>query len=152
MIKNTTKHQKAGWCAFIIYLMLLIYFMFFSEMFGRNTHAQENYAYNFILFKEIKRFITYREVIGMEIFLINIVGNVAGFMPIGFFLPVISRRGRKGYNTLLISLLFSLSIECTQLIFKVGSFDVDDLFLNTLGGAAGFIAYKIVQKIRRNIK
>ncbi|MEG2700632.1 MAG: VanZ family protein [Hungatella sp.] len=39
-------------------------------------------------------------------------------------------------------------MELTQLIFRVGSFDVDDLFLNTCGVILGFWIYKIVQKIR----
>ncbi len=33
-------------------------------------------------------------------------------------------------------------------MFKVGSFDVDDLLLNTIGGILGFLCYKIVQEIR----
>ena len=32
---------------------------------------------------------------------------------------------------------------------KVGSFDVDDLLLNTVGGAAGYILYAICNAIRR---
>lgn len=148
MIKNTTKHQKAGWVLFILYLLLLAYFLFFSESFGRGSHADSGYAYNLVLFKEIRRFIIYRKKLGMEAFLLNIVGNVVGFMPFGFFLPVISRRSRHWYNTLLLSFSFSLCIEVTQLVFKVGSFDVDDMVLNTLGGLLGFILYKIVQKIR----
>ena len=84
----------------------------------------------------------------MKAFLLNVFGNVIGFMPCGFFLPVISRRSRKWYNTFLLSFLLSLTIETIQLVFKVGSFDVDDLFLNTLGGILGFIMYRIVQTIR----
>lgn len=148
MIKNTTKRQKLGWVIFIVYLALLAYFLFFSEDFGRGSHLQEEYAYNLEPFKEIRRFIVYRHVVGMKSFFLNIIGNMAGFMPFGFFLPVISRRSRHIYNTVLLSFLFSLSIETVQLVFKVGSFDVDDMILNTLGGLFGFLLYKIVQTIR----
>ena len=148
MIRNTTKKQKLGWVLFIAYLVLLVYFMFFAESFGRTPHVQEDYAYNLTLFKEIRRFYTYREQLGMKAFLLNVFGNVIGFMPCGFFLPVISRRSRKWYNTFLLSFLLSLTIETVQLVFKVGSFDVDDLFLNTLGGILGFIMYRIDQTIR----
>ena len=79
----------------------------------------------FILFKEIKRFYKYRELLGMRSFLLNTVGNVICFMPFGFILPIISRRGKKWYNTFLLSFLMSFGIETIQLIFKVGSFDVD---------------------------
>lgn len=147
MIRNTTRNQKLGWVLFIAYLALLVYFMFFAESFGRAVEQRE-YAYNLELFKEIKRFYHYREQLGMKAFLLNIVGNVVGFMPCGFFLPIVSRRGRKWYNAILLCFGLSLCIEVTQLVFKVGSFDVDDLFLNTLGGVLGYILYHMVQKFR----
>ena len=118
-------------------LSLIHILMFFSEELGRTAH--ESYSYNLELFKEIKRFYTYRDQLGMEAFFLNTAGNVIGFVPFGFILPVISRGGKKWYVTVLMSFLFSLCIELTQLICKVGSFDVDDLFLNTVGGALGFL-------------
>ena len=47
----------------------------------------------------------------------------------------------------------SLCIETVQLVCKVGSFDVDDLLLNTIGGIVGYIFYRVVQeaRIRRRI-
>lgn len=147
MIKNTTKNQKLGWVLFLTYLGLLVYFMFFAESFGRDT-TQRNYAYNLELFKEIKRFYQYRHKLGMGAFFLNVFGNVIGFIPCGFFLPIVSRRSRKWYNTVLLCFALSLCIEVVQLISKVGSFDVDDLCLNTLGGVLGYMIYRIVQKIR----
>lgn len=152
MIKNTTKNQKLGWIIFLIYLILLTYFMFFAESFGRNVHEERDYAYNLTLFKEIGRYFKYRSVLGTKIFLLNMAGNVIGFMPCGFFLPVVSRRSRHWYNTVMLSFSLSLCIEVTQLVSKVGSFDVDDMFLNTLGGILGFMAYKIVQKVRGKLR
>ncbi|MDO4267177.1 MAG: VanZ family protein [Eubacteriales bacterium] len=147
MIKNTTRNQKLGWVLFLAYLALLVYFLFFAESLGRVSENRE-YAYNLELFKEIKRFYTYREQLGMEAFLMNVFGNVIAFMPCGFFLPIVSRRSRRWYNTILLSFSLSLCVETAQLIWRVGSFDVDDLLLNTLGGALGYICYRIVQKIR----
>ena len=37
----------------------------------------------------------------------------------------------------------SLLLELLQLVFRVGSFDVDDLLLNTLGGMAGYGLYRL---------
>ena len=47
------------------------------------------------------------------------------------------------------SLLLSLGVEVMQLITRVGSFDVDDIFLNTLGGVLGYIIFVICNAIRR---
>ena len=148
MIRNTTRNQKLGWVLFILYLIALTYLMFFAEMMGRTGNEQAEYAYNLILFKEIKRFFVYRRQLGLQAVVLNLLGNVVGFMPFGFILPIVSRRGRRFANTVLLGFLLSLGIETTQLIFKVGSFDVDDLFLNTIGGILGFAVYKVVQTIR----
>ena len=148
MIRNTTKLQKFGWVLFILYLLALTYLMFFAESLGRTGNAQADYAYNLELFKEIRRFYTYREQLGMKAVLLNLGGNLGGFMPFGFFLPVVSRRGRRLHNAVLLAFGLSLCIETVQLVFKVGSFDVDDLLLNTIGGILGFGLYKLVQKIR----
>ncbi len=147
MIKNTTRNQKLGWVLFIAYLALLVYFLFFAESFGRASENRE-YAYNLELFKEIKRFYVYREQLGVKAFILNVVGNVVAFMPCGFFLPIVSRRGRKWYNAVMLCFCLSLCVETAQLIWKVGSFDVDDLLLNTLGGALGYLVNRIIQRIR----
>ncbi len=148
MIRNTTKNQKLGWVLFVLYLIALVYFMFFAESFGRTGSTKAGYAYNLELFKEIRRFIVYRKQLGWKAVLLNLGGNVAGFMPFGFFLPIVSRRGRRWYNAFLLGFFLSLCIETTQLVFQVGSFDVDDLLLNTIGGILGFLCYKKVQGIR----
>lgn len=147
MRKRTKLHQRIFWLLFIGYLVIMTYFMFFSDGFGRSGHTE--YAYNLVLFREIKRFYKYRELLGMRSFLMNTLGNVICFMPFGFMLPIISRRGRKWYNTFLLSFLFTLGIETVQLVFKVGSFDVDDMFLNTIGGIAGYLSLMICKGIRR---
>lgn len=152
MIKNTTRNQKLGWVLFIGYLVLLVYFLFFAESLGR-TQIQNEYSYNLEFFKEIRRFWVYRRQLGVQAVVLNLFGNVAAFIPCGFFLPIISRRSRRWYNTVLLSFLFSLSVEIIQLVGKVGSFDVDDLLLNTLGGMLGFVVYRLVQtfRIRRRL-
>lgn len=148
MIRHTTKHQKMGWVLFLLYLALLVYFLFFAESLGRSESARSGYAYNLIPLKEIKRFWTYREKLGMRAVMLNIVGNIVAFMPGGFFLPIISRRSKRWQNTVWIGFFFSLLVESAQLMFQVGSFDVDDLMLNTIGTALGYVLYQVVQHIR----
>lgn len=148
MIRHTTKHQKMGWVLFLMYLALLVYFLFFAESFGRTDPKTRGYSYNLVPFKEISRFWIYREKLGIRAMMLNIVGNIVAFMPCGFFLPIVSRRSKKWYNTVIISFMFSLFVETIQLISRVGSFDVDDLLLNTAGGILGFVLYCSVQQMR----
>jgi glycopeptide antibiotics resistance protein len=139
--KNLT---KAGWLLFYLYIVLLSYFLFFSEHYGRDYILKE-YRYNLVLFKEIKRFIEYRQQLGLESFLVNILGNVLAFTPFGFMLPLLNIRYRKFFVITFLSILFSLFVETIQLFFKVGIFDVDDIFLNTIGGISGYVLFKLFQ-------
>lgn len=127
---------------FLFYIVALCYFLFFAEMFGR-AQAGGDYQYNLVLFKEIKRFWNYREQLGIFAVTANLLGNVVGFLPYGYFLPVLWKKTDYFMSALLLTFSLSLAIETIQLYFKVGSFDVDDLFLNTLGGLLGFFIYRI---------
>lgn len=132
---------------FLLYFVILSYFLFFSEKMGR-TFVEREYHYNLIPFHEIKRFVKYYEVLGIDAVILNIAGNVAAFMPFGFFLPVFSKRCKQFLNTIFYSCELSLLVELIQLITKVGSFDVDDIILNTIGGAAGFWFFKAANYVR----
>lgn len=149
MIRGTTKTQKISWLIFILYLIAILYYTIFAESMGRaNTDPTDDPRFNLILFNEINRFIVYREQLGMKAFMLNVVGNCVAFIPGGFLLPVISRRCRSFISCTLVGFVISFFIECTQLIFRVGSFDVDDLMLNTLGVAIGFIVNAAIKKFR----
>lgn len=133
---------------FILYLILLIYFLFFAENFGRAPGERE-YAYNLELFKEIKRFWNYRKELGSLAVFTNIAGNIICFLPFGAILPVMNRRNASVFRITLFSFEFSFLVECAQLISKVGSFDVDDILLNTAGGILGFLIYAFCNAVRR---
>lgn len=93
-------------------------------------------------------FDTYQEVFEHgrpNYFLINFLGNIAMFMPVGFFIPLLWRKGSLR-KVLLIACLCSLLIETCQLPQTRGS-DVDDLWLNTLGAGCGYAVYLLAGKI-----
>ena len=119
-----------GKILFILYVIFIVYFLLFSDWYGRTGEMRE-YHYNLVLFKEIKRFWQYREQVGFFAMFTNLFGNVIIFIPFGFFLPMGSRQR---------------SFSATA---KVGSFDVDDLLLNTIGGICGYILFAICAAIRR---
>lgn len=126
---------------FAVYLILLCYFLFIAERMGR-SFAERAYHYNLMPFKEIRRFWTYRDTLGFWSVVLNLVGNVVAFIPFGIMLPRLFPRCRKFLLTMLFSFEFSLCVELIQLVGKVGSFDVDDILLNTLGGVLGFLIYR----------
>lgn len=136
---------------FVIYLIGISYFLFFSERYGR-TEFNDDYRYNLVLFQEIKRFLKYRHIIGLEGFIVNFFGNVLAFTPFGFCLPLINQRYKNLFRVIFWTFLFSLSIETIQLLYKIGIFDVDDLLLNTIGGAVGYLFLKFITFVFRKKK
>ncbi len=132
---------------FVLYIGFILYFLLLTEIYGR-TNLRSDYAYNLELFKEIRRFWDNRETLGFSIVFANLAGNILIFIPFGFFMPMGSVQ-RSFLATACYAFLLSLAVEIFQLITKVGSFDVDDLFLNTLGGCIGYILFIICCRIRR---
>lgn len=128
---------------FVLYILALIYFLFFADRYGQTAFAQREYHYNLVLFTEIRRFWIYREQLGFPAVAANLLGNVVGFMPFGMILPLISRNARGFFFITFSGFTLSLCVETTQLMTKLGSFDVDDLVLNTLGAAAGYLIFAV---------
>ncbi len=150
--RQNKKQRLFGKILFCLYIIFLVYFLIFSERYGREPGAV-SYRYNLVLFQEIRRFWTYRRQLGFGPFITNLAGNVLIFVPFGFFLPMASKF-RSLPTTLFFSFILSLAIEMIQFMTQVGSFDVDDLVLNTLGGLIGYMIFAICHnagvKKRRN--
>lgn len=146
-MRKTRALRAFGKVLFLLYVGFLIYFLFLAEWYGR-TGVSEEYRYNLELFREIKRFIIYRDQLGAFAVFANLAGNILIFVPYGFFISMASR-SRGFFKTLFFSMGLSLCVEITQLFSRVGSFDVDDILLNTVGGVVGYIIFLICNAIRR---
>ncbi|MBB1554645.1 VanZ family protein [Candidatus Gracilibacteria bacterium] len=90
------------------------------------------------------------------------VGNLILLSPLGFLLPMIYGYPKNFANAFGVGFVVAFGIEFLQLFLMIilpGSyriFDVDDLWLNTLGFVIGFFLYKIFvglfPKISQKIK
>lgn len=148
-MKKEFNHKAVMKLLFIIYMCVLVYVVFFAEAMGRTP--QDGYVYNLTPLKEIKRFMKYiwdNDALGRAARL-NIFGNIIAFMPFGIYLPYTSESKLGFISTFLYTFSLSLTIELVQLITKVGSCDVDDIILNTLGGVIGYILWFIYTKLRK---
>ena len=50
-----------------------------------------------------------------------------------------------------IAFIFSVSIEMLQLLLRLGTFQLSDIFYNTVGGVIGGVCYLGVMKIRKHL-
>lgn len=146
-IKDRTTRRVISIVLFIVYIGVLVYFLFFAENMGRGT--ARDYSLNLIPFKEIKRFVLNRQTLGSKAVWVNLAGNVAAFIPFGLFIIPVSGRKMSFWETVVLTFDMSLCVEIIQLITKVGSFDVDDLMLNTFGGIIGAGIYVLHAFIER---
>ena len=69
---------------------------------------------------------------------LNVLLNIALFLPLGFLLPFLAKLFQRWYVTLSAGFGVTLAIESAQYLLGRGMFDVDDLFTNTLGTVLGF--------------
>lgn len=80
--------------------------------------------------------------------LLNLIGNVGIFVPLGIFLGVLAKSGKLTWaGSFWSSLGVSLVLDYTQDLFSIGTFDVDDLILNSTGGSIGFVVYALCARL-----
>ena len=73
--------------------------------------------------------------------LVQIYGNIAMFVPFGFFLSYFLRERKNGFRKFYVSVFFlSGGIECIQFICGRAC-DVNDILLNVLGGLIGYYIF-----------
>ncbi|MDF0726629.1 VanZ family protein [Cytobacillus sp. S13-E01] len=124
------------------YLLILLYSMFF----GFSRTQSPIYMYNFMPFSTVKNYIIHYEYFPFSTWIINLAGNIGVFIPFGIFLPLLFPILRNIFRFIIIFIIGITMIESIQLVSKRGSFDVDDIILNTVGALIGFIVYVGVKK------
>lgn len=140
-------------CLYLAILTKLILFKYIplSEIINHFNFTYDQYLWrsnNFVPFKTIY-FYLFLADINLNIRIENIAGNIIGFIPMGVILPLLSKRFFRIKTVILLTFCLSLTYEVLQLIFEFGSFDVDDLILNTLGGILGYIPIKLFRTVNK---
>ncbi len=84
--------------------------------------------------------------------LINLIGNITMFIPLGIVWPSVYKDLNKHWKILLAGIVFSLVIEILQLPFYDRVSDIDDLLLNSLGFIIGYLLYLFFGFIKNKVK
>ena len=50
-----------------------------------------------------------------------------------------------------LAFIFSISIEMVQLLLRIGTFQLSDIFYNTLGGVLGGLMYYVLMKVKKHL-
>lgn len=81
--------------------------------------------------------------------LLNIIGNITMFIPLGIVWPSVYKKLDAHKKVICAGFGFSLFIEILQLPFYDRVSDIDDLLLNTFGFLIGYVIYLLVKKANR---
>lgn len=140
--------NKIIFVLFIIYCVVLGFVLFYPGLHHPSAFVR---SYNLVPFATICEMFTRlaNQTINTDIVINNIAVNIAMFIPMGMALPVLFRRTRKLWKVILISFLVTFFAETIQYILNLGSFDIDDIILNVLGGALGYglVSIPVIRKL-----
>ncbi|MCU1329886.1 MAG: VanZ family protein, partial [Bryobacterales bacterium] len=93
---------------------------------------------NFVPFKSIVPLLIGRG--NHLIAMVNLIGNIIPFMPIGVLAPLVLR-SISWQKAVVLGVVTGLTFEVMEVVFRVGIFDIDDVILNTCGISLGYGAF-----------
>ena len=108
--------------------------LFNMSFFARYTKVS---AYNLVPFQSIIEVIKTNNVYDITI---NLLGNLVVFMPVVFFLIELFEWNRLK-EILVTAAGISIFTEVLQILFSLGTFDVDDIILNVCGMVLFYFVY-----------
>ena len=142
------KYKKWYALLFAAYSLLMLWLLF-GQRWGQNAGGL-----NLKLFDTLHRFWWVLQYSGdaeqLRHAVVNLGGNVAMFVPLGFLVPCIwEKTGKFGWHFLAMTLTIA-GVELLQLATGLGTCDVDDLLLNLIGTTIGFGIYQLWKKILKS--
>jgi glycopeptide antibiotics resistance protein len=147
--RKTHKGRELFLNLFFLYLLTVFFLVFYPFEFKYPVFDPS--SWNLMPFVETIYQLK-RKVNGVPVYgLLYLVGNIALFIPLGFFLPLLYKKFARFLRISTFGLFLSLSIEWVQTTFSNRYFDIDDVVYNTLGTITGFIFYLCAALICRNI-
>ena len=139
---------------FICYVILLIKVLLLSRVSLLELFSDQNIvnrSINIIPFRSIMEVFTTSSETVKTFSFGNVIGNILIFIPLGLYLPLIKKDKRAAVGLLFV-LIVSLTVEVVQGIMGIGTADIDDVILNSLGGWIGILGYNLLLFLFRDAK
>ena len=122
----------------LVLFLASVYLILHKTIFNRPF--DDNHPIKLELFWELKQWIIGKGY-GKDI-----IKNILLFIPFGITLGTIW----NSWCVVLVGFGFSAMVELSQLIFRIGWFELDDILNNTIGTALGFVVAVLIRKAIKN--
>lgn len=137
----------------LVYIYILLRIIIFKTLVSPldlvNPYRDMIRDTNLIPFKDI-----WSQNVSAGINRINIIGNIALFIPMGIYLAMFrnnnvctSQKIRDSFKSMALVFITSVIIEGFQYIFAIGVADINDVILNLSGGVIGILVYRILHHL-----
>ncbi len=149
-MKKYIKGKKlniSGYLKYLCIYFVVAYFILMSNalfFYGRGQMSVREI--NMIPFRTISQYLSNTIDVGINIVVINILGNIVLFIPIGFVVGILLK---KRYMNILVLIILPVLIEVIQYITGTGISDIDDFILNFTGELIGLIVLLGIEKLYR---
>ena len=139
------------WC-FIVYCVMVFSVLFLRGIGGDYDFSSYPYWKRVMDRTNLVPFATIGEQLGSiansiynrRVAIRNLLANLLLFVPMGLYLPLLWNKLRRFSKCLWVWLGLILIIEIIQVLTLQGSFDIDDVILNTLGFFIGYGLFVIL--------
>lgn len=149
MRKTAVKRSAGTRFLFLVYCALMLWLLFIWRMDGTELHISfqgSREGVNLVPLETVKLYLRLLRPGASEGLLrhavVNLVGNVIMFVPLGWFLPAIWKKMQTFFKTFLLCAALICIVEGVQYITNLGSCDIDDLILNLAGATLGYILWR----------
>lgn len=134
VLKGSRHNRKYLAFSAVIYTLVLLY----VTLLGRTVKSEYQMELSFLW--------EYRLALqGNTGWWMQIFDNIMLFVPMGWLYGAMRRRA-SWMRAIFFGACMSLFIELSQLVFKLGLFEFDDILNNTVGMIVGYSVYRIVTR------
>lgn len=152
-MKTVAKRNWFVRILFLIYGGIMLWLLFGQRMDSMDLTALFDPADRWTNFVPLKTVRLYLNLLknGASAYLlrhavVNLVGNVVMFVPLGWFLPAVWNCLRGFFKTFFLSAALICAVEAAQYATALGSCDIDDLILNLIGVILGYILWRLTHR------
>lgn len=135
------KTRTIAWAGFVLYTILTLFFLFVG--FNRSSALPETGLRYHLVFDGIP--LRFPGDGFSNLWLFNL-GNYLAFVPFGLVIPLLLRC--RFLPFILIFLAAITGVELIQMVTHLGSFDINDIVINTLGATVGYGAQRLIRRDR----